>query len=133
MAVASRLTTRTAADTIRRELAADDTAFALRMVVMAVLDIRAILAAGDAAAIDDFVVPPQTTGSRRWDVLLGSAVGRELRLAEVHRPNWARPPALHSFWYVDPTPLLRARTMQRTAPDLACVGIWLDDAAFRAP
>lgn len=130
MAVAARFTARSAADAVRRELQAGDHEFALRLVVGTVRDWHAILASGDQAELDRFLTPPRSTGSTRWDTLLAAVVGRECRLAGVPRPPWTRPPPLASWWFVDPLPMLAARTMQRTAPDLACVGIWIDHGSF---
>lgn len=124
-------TARSAAEAIGGELKAGDLDFALRRLITAITDLRAIVASGDRRALDDFVAPAGTTGSERWDTLLAASIGRELRRAGLARPGWTMPSALRQWWFVgDPPPLLFARTIQRTPPDLACLGIWLDAKAF---
>jgi hypothetical protein len=123
-------TAKTAAVAIRRELDAGDDEFAFRMLVKSVTEFRQAIASGDSGAIERFLAAPESTGSDRWDTLLAACIGRECRLADIVRPGWTMPEPLDSFWFVDPLPMAAARAMQRTAPDLACVGIWLDHAAF---
>lgn len=130
MAIAAYFTARTASEAIRDELLRGDRDFALRMVIRAVADFREIIAREDTQAIEEFLQPPESTVSIKWDTLLAASIGRECRLAGIHRPDWTFPKPLASWWFVDPTPILMARNMRRTAPDLECVGIWLDQSAF---
>ncbi len=131
MAFRTRFTARRAAMAIGQELAAGDTDFAFRLLVTAIADLRILISSGDDESLGDFLVPPATTGSLRWDTLLAGAVGRELRRAGIERPGWTKPRALDRFWFVnDPPSILLARIMQRTAPDLACLGIWVDAKSF---
>lgn len=123
-------TARSAAEAIRRELEAGDEPFALRLVVDAVSDLRRLIDRGEKERIRRFLVAPLSTGSDRFDTLFAAQVGRELRLAGIRRPKWTVPPPLDRWWFVDATPVTVVRTMQRTSPDLACVGIWVDDNAF---
>lgn len=123
-------TARSAAEAIRHELAAGDESFALRLLVDAVSDLRRLIDRGDSEQVRRFLAAPPSTGSKRFDTLLAAQVGRELRLAGIRRPKWTVPPPLEQWWFVDTTPITAVRTMQRTSPDLACVGIWIDDNAF---
>lgn len=125
---------RTAAESIRRELEAGDEDFAFRMLVTAIADLRKVIASGDEDGIESFLDIPDTTGDERWDALLAAQIGRELRRAGFDLPTWTTPHPLARFWFVNlATPMLAARTMQRTSPDLACLGIWLDDHSFNRP
>lgn len=132
MPIAARTTPSDAARAIRAELTRGDELFALRLVVRAIDDLRALAGeqTDDHPDLRDFLEPPPTTGSERWDALLATAVGRWCRLLDVARPDWTYVEPLRSWWFVDDNPLLVARTLQRTAPDFATIGIWLDDAAF---
>lgn len=130
MAIAAYFTARTASETIRDELQSGDEDFALRMVIAAIADFREIIAKDDTQAIKDFLVEPKSTGSIRWDTLLAASIGRECRLAGPNRPAWTYPKPLDTWWFVDPTPVLMARNILRTAPELECVGIWLNRNAF---
>ena len=73
---------------------------------------------------------PSTAGS----LTMGhAACGRDRVRVSTIRCRTARvdvPQALDTWWFVDRTPLLMARSMKRTPPELACVGIWLDKCAF---
>ena len=130
MAVAQRCSAADAADAVRAELAAGDADFALRMVIRAVTDLRSSLAEADAEDTTRLLRAPSSTGSRRWDALLAASIGRVCRLAGVERQTWTCPAPLDAWWFVDDTPGSAARTIQRTPPDLACIGIWLDASAF---
>lgn len=123
-------TARSAAEAIRHELAAGDESFALRLLVDAVSDLRRLIDGGNNEQVRRFLAAPPSTGSNRFDTLLAAQVGRELRLAGIRRPKWTVPPPLEQWWFVDATPVTAVRTMQRTSPDLSCVGIWIDDNAF---
>lgn len=123
-------TAQAASEAIRSELEQGDKDFALRMVIQAVSDFRKIVAENDKSTIEEFLAAPSTTGSLRWDTLLAAAIGRECRLSGIARPDWTYPKPLDTWWFVDATPLLMVRNMRRTAPDLECVGIWLDKSAF---
>lgn len=130
MAIAAYFKARTASEAIRDELLRGDHDFALRMVIRAVADFRKIIAKEDTQGVQEFLQPPESTGSIEWDTLLAASIGRECRLAGISRPEWTFPKPLTTWWFVDPTPMLMARNMRRTAPDLECVGIWLDESAF---
>ena len=130
MAIAAYFTARTASVAIRDELQRGDYDFALRMVITAVADFREVIAKHDAESLEEFLIPPESTGSTKWDTLLAAAIGRECRLAGISRPEWTFPAPLATWWFVDPTPMLMARNMRRTPPDLSCVGIWLDGNSF---
>ena len=123
-------TAASAAQAIRRELDAGDQDFALRVLIMAINDLRKAIASG-TERVEAFLIAPETTGSEKWDALLGAQVGRELRRSGYRLPGWAIPRPLKQWWFVNLiAPLLIPRTIQRTSPDLACLGIWLDDASF---
>jgi hypothetical protein len=123
-------TAASASQAIRRELDAGDQDFALRVLIMAINDLRKAIRL-DIERVEAFLIEPETTGSEGWDVLLGAQVGRELRRAGYPLPDWAIPRPLKQWWFVNlVAPLLIPRTIQRTSPDLACLGIWLDDASF---
>ncbi len=124
-------TASTLAEAIATELAAGDEEFALRMLLRGIADLRDLLQEHDDEALSNFLSPPPPTGSQRWDTLLAVSVGRELRRAQHPRPAWTTPAALSSWWFpLDPPPVLFARILQRTPPDLACLGIWIDEKAF---
>lgn len=119
---------RTVAQTIRDELERGDSGFALRMLVVAVRDLRKVIAAGHP---ETFLIEPEPTGSVGWDTLLAAQTGRELRLVDLERPAWTRPEALPTWWFVNlPSAILVPRIMQRTSVDLSRLGIWLDDKSF---
>lgn len=131
MTTSATFSVRTVAKSIRDNLEVDDFDFALRMLIIAVNDCRQIIASGDLDVLEEFLKAPRSTGSLRWDTLLGASIGRELRRAGLGRPLWTTPKSLESFWFVnDPPAVLWARIMQRTPPDLACLGIWLDGKSF---
>jgi hypothetical protein len=122
------LTAREAARAIRRELDAGDEVFALRILARLIADLRTLERPGDTGRC---LAPPATTGRRRWDTLLGAAVGRECRHKDLDAPAWTDPPPLAQWWFpVLADPILTARTMQRTPVDFAARGIWLDAGAL---
>ncbi|GAC1542842.1 MAG: hypothetical protein NVS3B12_31140 [Acidimicrobiales bacterium] len=94
-------TAKSAAEAIRRELDAGDEDFAFRMLVTAINDLRKAIASGMSDRVDAFLVEPATTGSERWDALLGGQVGRELRRAGYRLPQWAIPESLSQWWFVN--------------------------------
>lgn len=130
MAIAAYFTAQTASVAIRDELQRGDHDFALRMVITAVADFREVIAKDDAGSLEEFLIPPESTGSIKWDTLLAAAIGRECRVAGIDRPEWTFPAPLATWWFVDQNPMLIARNMRRTPPDLSCVGIWLDGNSF---
>jgi hypothetical protein len=123
------LTARDAAEAIKGELGRGDEDFALRTLVGAINDFRAL---ADPAEIQDFLRRPRPTGDRRWDTLLAAAVAMACRKRGVNPPKWTRRAPLESWWFPsDGGGLLAARTMSRTPIDFSRLGIWLDASAFQ--
>jgi hypothetical protein len=93
-----QLSSRRAAEFIGRELASGDLNFAFRIMVSALADFRAT----SPENREDFLVPPASIGSVRWDTLLqgllavnatgsvsGAQRGRDWNLCR--RNGWSRP------------------------------------------
>lgn len=116
-----------AAEAIREELARGDEDFALRMLARAVADFRSL---DDPDALAELLREPPSTGDLRWDTLLAATVSRECRRRGMAAPAWTAVPALDTWWFPAPDPLLDARTIQRTPIDLSIKGIWLDANAL---
>ncbi len=124
------LTASDIAETISAELKRGDELFALRILAKALFDARSLT---EPADIVRFLQTPPSTGDRRWDVLLASAVARECRLRGVGAPRWTDVEGLEPWWFpalVDET--LIPLTIQRTPLELASKGIWLDERALGA-
>lgn len=121
------LTARDTAEAIRAELRRGDTDFALRILARALADLHALDTPADRTA---FLAGPPSTGDHRWDALLAAAVARACRHLDLPAPAWTRTPALAVWWFPVFDPVLAARTMQRTPPDFAARGIWLDATAL---
>jgi hypothetical protein len=122
------LTPAHAAQLIAHELRLGDEDFALRLVITAVSDFERAAARGDD--LTGFLAEPATTGDERWDALLAASIGRRCRQFGIERPRWTFPAPLASFWFPVFTPAMAAYVVQRTAADLAAIGIWLDESAF---
>jgi len=123
------LSARAAAEAIKVELGRGDEDFALRTLIGAVNDFRALDDPGD---IHDFLRRPRPTGDRRWDSLLAASVARACRPRAITAPSWTRRKPLDSWWFpAQGGGLLAARTMARTPIDFSRLGIWLDASAFQ--
>jgi hypothetical protein len=112
------------------ELERGDDVFALRMLAKALSDSRDLTETADLVR---FFEQPATTGAERWDILLAAVTARECRLRGIDPPGWTHTSALEPWWFpalVDDT--LIPLTIQRTPPELACKGIWLDERALTA-
>jgi hypothetical protein len=125
-------TARSAFAAVAEELARGDEEFALRTTIMATNELRDAIVRGDVEVVAAYLADgPATTGSQRWDTLLAGQISRHLRLAGIERPPWLHPEPLCQFWFVNlASPLLVARTIQRTSPDLWALGVFLDDSSF---
>ena len=118
------------AQTLAGEIDRGDEVFALRLLAKALSDSRALTEPADLVR---FLQQPPTTGDGRWDVLLAAAVARECRLRGIEPPGWTHTRVLEPWWFpvlVDDT--LVSLTIQRTPPELATRGIWLDERALTA-
>lgn len=123
------MSARAAAEAIKVELGRGDEDFALRTLIGAVNDFRAL---ADPGEIRDFLRRPRPTGDRRWDTLLAACVARECRPRALTAPQWTRRKPLDSWWFpAQGGGLLAARTMARTPIDFSRLGIWLDASAFQ--
>jgi hypothetical protein len=123
------MTARSTSEAIKEELQRGDEDFALRTLITAISDFRAL---SDPAEIQEFLRRPPPTGDRRWDTLLAAAVARACRRRELTVPRWSRRAPLESWWFpADGGGLLAARTMARTPIDFSRLGIWLDASAFQ--
>ncbi|MGF1618825.1 MAG: hypothetical protein ACFCU2_13630 [Acidimicrobiia bacterium] len=126
----SWLTVPDIARAIADELEQGDEVFALRVLANVLSAARSLTEPADVVR---FLQEPSYTGDRRWDVLLAAAVARECRLRGIMAPGWTEVPGLEPWWFpalVDET--LIPLTVQRTPPELASRGIWLDERALEA-
>lgn len=120
-----RLSSRTTAEFMRRELCRNDPQFAFRVMISALSDFR------DAAPTDreDFLVPPASTGSVRWDTLLAAVVGRECDRLGISRPPWTSPKPLTEEWVVTTLPAPSenwvARIKAGTPAEFSRLGLWV--------
>lgn len=115
------------ASAIREELTAGDVDFALRLLARALADLRALSAPADVASA---LAAPPSTGDHRWDTLIAAATARACRQRGIAAPAWTAAEPLTQWWFPVFDPVLAARTIQRTPPDLASRGIWLDERAL---
>lgn len=118
------------AEAISGEIERDDEIFALRILANALSDSRSLT---EPADVIRFLQKPSSTGDQRWDVLLASAVERECRLWGLDAPKWTNVHGLEPWWFpglIDES--LIPLTIQRTPPELASKGIWLDERALEA-
>lgn len=95
-----RLSARRAVEIIRRELTGGDPNFAFRTLAAAVRDLH------DTSPDnrEDFLVPPESSGSIRWDTLFAGVVGRECTRLGIPRPTWTLPEPLTEEWIVTTLP-----------------------------
>jgi hypothetical protein len=120
-----RLSSRRTAEIIRRELARGDLNFAFRVMTSAVADFR------DTSPDNrgDFLAPPESTGSTRWDTLLAAVVGRECDRLGIPRPDWTTPEPLAEEWVVTtlpaPSEQWLARTRAGTPEEFSRLGLWV--------
>lgn len=120
-----RLSSRKTAEVIRRELARGDLNFAFRVMTSALSDFR------DAAPENraDFLIPPESTGSIRWDTLLAAVVGRECDRLGIPRPLWTSPEPLEEEWVVTtlpaPSDKWLARIRAGTPEEFSRLGLWV--------
>lgn len=124
----SWLTVADIARAIADELQQGDEVFALRVLANTLSAARSLT---DPADIVRFLQEPSSTGDRRWDVLLAAVVARECRLRGVRAPGWTDGPGLEPWWFpalVDDT--LIPLAIQKTPPELASKGVWLDERAL---
>lgn len=126
MASEHRLSARTVAERIGRELRAGDLDFAMRILTTAISDFRDT----NPANRDDFLIPPPSTGSRDWDTLLAAVTGRECDTAGIPRPPWANPKPLDHEWVVttlpNPSSGWLQRIKDRTPGEFSRLGLWVD-------
>lgn len=116
------------AEAIGEELARGDDDFAFRMLARGLADLRSRRRPADVAR---FLAPPPTTGDERWDALLAAVVGRECRRRGIPAPAWTDVAPLRPWWFpLLASPMLAARTMQRTPVEWSVRGIWLDANAL---
>ena len=125
---ATWMTAADVAEAVGEELARGDDDFAFRMLARGVADLRSRRRPADLAR---FLAPPPSTGDGRWDALLAAAVRRECRHRGIPAPAWTDVAPLRPWWFpLQASPLLTARTMQRTPVDFSVLGIWLDGNAL---
>jgi hypothetical protein len=118
------------ARSIATELKRGDEVFALRILAKALSEARPLAEPADVAR---YLQKPPSTGDRRWDVLVASAIARECRLRGTKIPQWTDIEGVEPWWFpalVDKT--LIPLTVQRTPPELSSKGIWLDERALVA-
>jgi hypothetical protein len=115
---------------ISDELKRGDDVFALRVLAKALSEFRSLT---DPADVVRFLQEPPSTGDRRWDVLVASAIARECRMRGIGAPSWTDVEGVEPWWFpglVDE--ILIPLTIQRTPAELASKGIWLDVRALSA-
>lgn len=118
------------ADAISGEIERGDEIFALRILANALSVSRSLT---EPADVIRFLQKPRSTGDRKWDVLLACAVERECRLRGLDPPGWTNVQGLEPWWFpalIDES--LIPLTIQRTPPELASKGVWLDETALEA-
>lgn len=120
-----RLSSRRAAEIIRRELSRGDQDFAFRVLVAAVADFRNTTPDNR----EDFLSSPDSTGSVRWDTLLAAVVGRECDRLGISRPQWTKPAPLAEDWVVTTLPAPSERWLVRiragTPEEFSRLGLWV--------
>jgi hypothetical protein len=120
-----RLSSRRTAGIIWRELARGDTGFALRITATSLVDFRQ----ASPANREDFLIPPDSTGSEQWDTLLAAVVGRECERLGVPKPPWTRPKPLAAEWVVTTLPASTERWLARIRAgvpvEFSRLGIWI--------
>jgi len=120
-----RLSSRRAAEIIRREVARGDLDFAFRVMTRAVADFRDT----SPENREDFLVPPKSTGSLRWDTLLAAVIGRECDRFGMPRPTWTTPRPLAEEWVVTtlpaPSEQWLARIRAGTPEDFSRLRLWV--------
>lgn len=124
------LTVSELSDAISAALKRGDEVFALRVMAKALTESRSLTEPADILRL---LRAPNTTGNRRWDVLIAAAVARECRLGGIEAPKWTDVEGLEPWWFpvlIDET--LLPLTIQRTPPELSSKGIWLDELALTA-
>lgn len=120
-----RLNSRRTAEIIWRELACGDLDFAFRVMISAIADFR------DAAPEnrEDFLVPPESTGSLQWDTLLAAVVGRECDRLGIPRPPWTSPKPLAEQWVVTTLPAPSEKWLARikagTPEEFSRLRLWV--------
>lgn len=120
-----RLSARRTAEIIGRELARGDPDFAFRVMTEAVADFRHT----SPKNREDFLEPPESTGSIRWDTLLAAVIGRECDRLGRLRPTWTMPAPLAEEWVVTTLPAPSKRWMARiragTPEEFSRLGLWV--------
>jgi len=120
-----RLSLRRAAEIMRRELARGDLAFAFRVMTQAFADFRDT----SPENREDFLMPPESTGSTKWDTLLAAVAGRECDRLGMTRPPWTTPEPLEEEWVVTTLPAPSARWLARiragTPEEFSRLGLWV--------
>lgn len=120
-----RLSSRTTAEIIRRELTNGDLDFAFRVMVTGIADFRQTSASNH----EDFLIPPGSTGSLQWDTLLAAVIGRECERLGIPKPAWTQPKPLTEEWVVTTLPNATeewlARIKSGTPVEFSRLGIWI--------
>ena len=74
-------------------------------------------------------MPPESTGSARWDTLLAVVVGRECDRLGVPRPPWTKPEPLAEEWVVTilpaPSEQWIAKIRAGTPNEFSSLGLWV--------
>jgi transcriptional regulator with XRE-family HTH domain len=92
-----------------------------------------LVRADPASRVALCVMPPSTTGDRRYDALLAALVEHDLERDGLPAPAWARDPGRDAGgWWVEDLPELRDATRKATPPAFARHGVWLDVAELES-
>lgn len=96
---------------MRSYLLTGETEWIWRMLLQGRDHLAHILAAGDHALAQAWEAAPASTGSRRWDALLGSLAAHEFESAGLKAPAWAASDPLPEPWmpehpFLDPERVL---------------------------
>lgn len=96
----------------------------LQLLAQSLADLRRVGGSPTDRAL--YLSPPSGTGRREWNALLAAAVARECQGLDVEPPRWTSVRPLPAGWSPVPSPGLRDFLVERTPPELARVGVWLD-------
>ncbi|MFF2246200.1 hypothetical protein ACFVTM_18720 [Arthrobacter sp. NPDC058130] len=120
-----RLSSRRTAEIIKRELEHGELDFAFRVMVTAINDFRQTSPSNH----EEFLIPPGSTGSLRWDTLLAAVIGRECERLGIPKPPWTQPKPLAEEWVVTTLPNATERSLARirsgTPVEFSRLGIWI--------
>lgn len=115
-----------AARAVRRELRNGDRDFAMRTIIQASSYFDRLNLAERTA----FLVPPPSTGRKRWDTFLARTFAYKCRQHHMKEPSWTQAAPLESTWYATPrsnvSPAWKKRMAEHTPGEFAEANIKFD-------